>query len=133
LASALISAISTVKRGADLGVMAANGLSARKQQSNGNRRIALAKRKIAVQQSGQSRRQKEKLWRGNWGIRPAKRKIVAQQSGIYASQKNNCGAAIRGLRRPKEQSRHGNWGSTLSKIKSDGTAITKALAKTKNI
>ncbi len=32
-----------------------------------------------------------------------KNKIVAWQSGYRASQKKNCGAAINGLRRPKEQ------------------------------
>jgi hypothetical protein len=51
--------------------MAANGLSARKQQSDGNQGIALAKRKIA-----------------------------AQQSEDCASQKKNCGAAIGVLCQP---------------------------------
>jgi hypothetical protein len=47
--------------------MAVNGLSARKQQSNGKRGIPLTKRKIAVRQSS---------------IAPANRNIAARQSEI---------------------------------------------------
>jgi hypothetical protein len=62
-----------------IGEMAANGLSARKQQSNGNQRIT-----------------------------PAKRKIAAWQSTDRASQKMTYGTAIKGLRRPTEKSQCGN-------------------------
>jgi hypothetical protein len=89
--------------------MAVNGLSARKQQSNGNQGITPAKRKIAAQQLS---------------IAPANRKIVVRQSGYRASQKKHCGAVIgvlrqplqklrggnQGLRQPLEKLRHGNWG-----------------------
>ncbi len=60
-------AISTMKREAGLGAMAANGLSARKQQSNGKRGIPPTKRKIAARQSS---------------IASANRNIAARQSEI---------------------------------------------------
>jgi hypothetical protein len=67
--------------------MAANGLSARKQQSNGKRGIPLTKRKIAVRQ---------------WSIAPANRKS-------RRGNRRSC--------RPKEKSRHGNRGSRRPKEK----------------
>jgi hypothetical protein len=60
-------AISTMEREAGLGAMAANGLSARKQQSNDKRGIPPTKRKIVVGQSS---------------IAPANRNIAAWQSKI---------------------------------------------------
>jgi hypothetical protein len=122
---------------AGLGAMAANGLSARKQQSNGNRGITPAnwkncgaaidgshgpKEKNAAQQSMDRALAKEKLRRGNWGITlakrkmqrgnwwiaPAKRKITAWQSIDRASKKENHSGAIDGLRRSKEKFRRGN-------------------------
>jgi hypothetical protein len=88
--------------------MAANGLSTRKQQSNGNQGITPAKSKIAARQSEdraghlknrgaatlRSRRPKEKSRHGNLGIAPAKREIAARQSGDRAGQKKNHSAAI---------------------------------------
>jgi hypothetical protein len=59
--------------------LAANYLSARKQESNSNQEIL-----------------------------PAKRKIAAQQLRDCANQKKNYGVAIGGLRLPKEKSQHGN-------------------------
>jgi hypothetical protein len=54
-------------------------------------------------QLGDRAGQLKKLRRGNRRIALAKRKIAARQSGYCAGQKKNCGAAINGLRRPKEQ------------------------------
>jgi hypothetical protein len=122
---------------AGLGTMAANGLSARKQQSNGNRGIMPAnwkncgmaingshgpKEKNAAQQSTdrvlakeKSRRSnwgivlaKRKMQRGNWWIAPVKRKITVWQSIDRPGQKENHSAAIDGLRRSKEKLWCGN-------------------------
>jgi hypothetical protein len=78
---------------AGFGAMAANGLSARKQQSNSNRGSRRPTEKIAARQStghtGKKKKlqrsnrrierwQKEKSQRGNWGIALAKRKNAAR-------------------------------------------------------
>jgi hypothetical protein len=101
--------------------MAANGLSTRKQQSNCNWGIALAKRK----------------------------KFAARQLTDCAGQKKNCGVAIRVLRRPKEKLRHGNqwiapakrekklqhsnWGIAPASSKNSGAAITVSRLPLQNL
>jgi hypothetical protein len=80
-------------------MMAANGLSAAKQQSNGKWGIVPAK-KICSAAIGGSHWPNQKLQHCNWGIAPAKRKFAARQLGDQAGLLKNCGVAIKGLRRP---------------------------------
>jgi hypothetical protein len=103
--------------------MAANGLSTRKQQSNGNLGITPANWKNCGAAIVRSRRPKEKLRHGNQRIALAKRKIAARpsgyhaglfkkiavrQSGYRAGLFKNHGAAIGVSCRPLQKSRRGN-------------------------
>jgi hypothetical protein len=54
-------------------------------------------------QLGDCAGQLKKMQRGNQRIVLAKRKIMARQSGYCTGQKKNCGTAINGFLRQKEQ------------------------------
>ncbi len=100
-------AISTMKREAGLGGMAANGLSARKQQSNGKRGIPLTKKKNRSPAIEYLRRPTETWRRGNRRSRRPKKNrgaAIKDHAGqltnrgmaidFHAGQKKNRGAAI---------------------------------------
>jgi hypothetical protein len=86
------------------GAMAANGLSAKKQQSNGNQGITPANWKNCGAAIDGSHGPKEKIAAQQLtDCSLAKRKIAARQLGYRAGQKKKCSTVIDGLRRPTSE------------------------------
>jgi hypothetical protein len=86
--------------------MAANGLSTRRQQSNGKRGIPPAKRKIAARQSSIAPANRN-IAAQQSEIAPAWRKSAARQSTDHAGQKKNSHRGNQGSRRPLQKLRRG--------------------------
>jgi hypothetical protein len=89
--------------------MAANGLSARRQQSNGKQGIPPTKRKIAARQSSIAPANRTSR-HGNQRSRRPEEKIAARQSTDHAGQKKKLRHGNQGSRWPLQKSRRSNRG-----------------------